>query len=93
MKSFESRNIQEFFDYVKKYRLVDSKMGNIHATGGGAYKYQALFEKEFGPLGVKVKKHDEMESMVKGLTFITHHAKNPSFTCNNKDGKLEYHVP
>ena len=40
LKSFPSHKIHEFFEYVKKHKLVDTQTARIHATGGGAYKYQ-----------------------------------------------------
>lgn len=60
---------------MKEHKLVDENTRWIHATGGGAYKYNDLFEKEFGPMGVTLKKHDEMESLVNGMSFILNYAK------------------
>ena len=55
-------------------------VGNtIHATGGGAYKYHDMFEEEFVNNGVKVLKHDEMSSLVNGMSFLTKYATKPSF--------------
>jgi pantothenate kinase len=33
-------------------KLFDSSLERIHATGGGAYKYQDVFERELKPLGI-----------------------------------------
>ena len=56
-------------------------MGNrIHATGGGAYKYTELFEQEFTQRGVQVLKHDEMASLVHGLSFVLKYANKSSST-------------
>lgn len=52
----------------------------IHATGGGAYKYTDLFEQEFTQRGVQVLKHDEMASLVNGLSFVLKYANKSSFT-------------
>lgn len=48
LKSFPSTKIEEFIDFVKFHKLVEDGQSSIlHATGGGAYKYHDLFEKEF----------------------------------------------
>jgi hypothetical protein len=40
--------------FARETELIDPSLERIHATGGGAYKYQSLFEKEFGPLGISL---------------------------------------
>ena len=76
LKSFESNKIDEFIRFVKDNNLVDT---TIHATGGGAYKYQEQFLKHFGS-GIKVNKYDEIGSLVNGLSFVLRYAKNPTFS-------------
>lgn len=66
---------------------MDPSLERIHATGGGAYKYQDVFEREFGHLGIQLQKHDEMESMVNGMAFILNYAKDPAFTYRTGEGK------
>ena len=61
----------------------------IHATGGGAYKYADLLEKEFVSNGVKVQKHDEMSSLVNGLSFMTKYANKPSYEVESPGRKKE----
>lgn len=51
----------------------------IHATGGGAYKYQEHFLKHFGS-DIKVNKYDEMASLVNGLSFVLQYALKPTFS-------------
>jgi pantothenate kinase len=63
---------------------VDETTERIHATGGGAYKYAKQFDEHFSHLNLKVIKHDEMESMVNGMSFVLQHAKEHSFTYNEK---------
>jgi type II pantothenate kinase len=82
LKSFPSTKIGEFLTFAKEQRLVDSNTLQIHATGGGAYKYNDLMEKELTPLGIQIKKHDEMESLVNGMSFILNYGKQPAFTYN-----------
>ena len=87
LKSFPSTKIGEFLKFAKEHRLIDKSLESIHATGGGAYKYNDLFEQEITPLGVKINKHDEMESMVNGMSFILNCGKESSFTFKQGEGK------
>lgn len=87
MRSFPSAKIEEFFDFAREGGLIDSSIERVHATGGGAYKYQEVFEKEFGPLGVQLVKHDEMESLVNGMAFVLNCAKDPAFSFRTGEGK------
>ena len=48
LRSFHSNRIEEFVDFVKRNDLLSNNCGRIHATGGGAYKYEDMFEEEFG---------------------------------------------
>jgi pantothenate kinase len=67
---------------AREDELIDSSVERVHATGGGAYKYQDVFEKEIGsgsPLGIKLVKHDEMETLVNGMAFVLNYAKDSSF--------------
>lgn len=50
--------------------LFDESLLRIHATGGGAYKYHDVFERELKGKNVKLVKHDEMESLVNGMAFL-----------------------
>lgn len=61
---------------MKANDLVDK---TIHATGGGAYKYQEHFAKHFGS-ELKLHKYDEMASLVNGLSFVLRYANSPSFS-------------
>ncbi len=67
---------------AREEQLIDSSVERVHATGGGAYKYQEVFEKEIGAgsdLGIKLIKHDEMETLVNGMAFVLNYAKDPAF--------------
>ena len=44
LKSFPSTKIGEFIKFAKDYKLIDKDLESIHATGGGAYKYNDIFE-------------------------------------------------
>lgn len=82
-----SHKIGEFVTQAKQLSLIDDSLERVHATGGGAYKYSSLFESEFSPLGIKLIKHDEMESLVNGMAFVTNYAKDPAFTFRTGEGK------
>jgi pantothenate kinase len=58
----------------------------IHATGGGAYKYSEMIEHQFGG-HVKLRKYDEMQSLVDGMTFVLNNAVSPSYTFREGEGK------
>jgi hypothetical protein len=45
-----------------------------------------LFEKEFEGR-VKMQKHDEISSLVNGMSFVLNCAKNPSYTFREGEGK------
>ncbi|CDW79019.1 UNKNOWN [Stylonychia lemnae] len=87
LKSFPSTKIHEFIKFAKQHKLIDKDSQHIHATGGGAYKYNDLFEEEFGQMGVQLKKHDEMESLVNGMSFILNYGKEPAFKYIQGEGK------
>ena len=50
LKSFQSNKLEEFIEYAKTHELIQINTSDqlektvIHATGGGAYKYQKLFD-------------------------------------------------
>ena len=54
-------------------------MNNLHATGGGAYKFNSLVNET---LGLKINKYDELQSLVNGYIsmnqFNTFYEKNNS---------------
>jgi hypothetical protein len=44
LKSFPSTKIHDFLKFAKEHKLIDKSLDAIQATGGGAYKYNHLFE-------------------------------------------------
>ena len=88
LKSFESNKLIEFISFVKDHGLIEEDQSEvtIHATGGGAYKYQDLIDKEFNG-NVKLNKYDEMQSLVDGMSFVLTCAKNSSYTYREGEGK------
>ena len=63
---FETRHMQDAMDLVKSHKLHWSirKMG---ATGGGAHKYAADWERQ---LNILMVKQEELDSLVVGMQFI-----------------------
>ena len=54
---FSEEYIPEFIKFIKEKNLVESYLPHakcLHATGGGAYGYKKLIQKE---LGIKVRQH------------------------------------
>jgi pantothenate kinase len=43
LRSFNSNQIGEFFSFVKDNGLLENNCGRVHATGGGAFKYEDMF--------------------------------------------------
>jgi pantothenate kinase len=87
LRSLPSNKIGDFVKQAKELCLIDESLERVHATGGGAYKYSKLFEDEFSPMGIKLIKHDEMESLVNGMAFVLNYAKDPAFTMRTGEGK------
>jgi pantothenate kinase len=82
LRSFPSEKIGEFLKMARQEELIDKSVERVHATGGGAFKYQEVFEKEIGTgseLGIKLVKHDEMETLVNGMSFVLNYAKDSAF--------------
>ena len=77
LKKLKSSQINQFVDFVLSNDLVEDK---LHATGGGAHKYTELFDQKFVQRGIQVNKHDEMASLVKGLSFVLKHANRSVFS-------------
>jgi type II pantothenate kinase len=63
---FETRRMQQAMDLIRtnNLHLNIKKMG---ATGGGAHKFAAEWEKE---LGIIMHKEDELDSLVAGMQFV-----------------------
>ena len=77
---FETKHLTSMTKYIRDCLGEDVDMVNgrtIRMTGGGAYKYTELFEKE---LGLKICKEDEMECLIKGSNFLLNNIANEAFT-------------
>lgn len=58
----------------------------LNGTGGGSFKYAELLQKE---LGVKVKRTDEMLSLITGCDFLLRNNEDESFTYHHEAEGLE----
>uniref|UniRef100_A0A0K0DAU7 Pantothenate kinase n=1 Tax=Angiostrongylus cantonensis TaxID=6313 RepID=A0A0K0DAU7_ANGCA len=59
----------------------------LHCTGGGSFKYAEMMHKS---LGVKVKRTDEMRSLIFGCDFLLQNNEDESFTYHHEAVGIEY---
>lgn len=97
---FEEIELEENFLYIKNFQTnkfnsetlnflhsmkSQGYLNNIYATGGGAYKFYELIEKEFG---IKLEKHDELISLVKGYFMMSYYQTFYELTGNGAEYKI-----
>eukprot|EP00736_Rhodelphis_marinus_P002042 Rmarinus@m.8429 len=88
---FETKNINEAIQFIKQLlqredSLEDQKV--LHATGGGAHKFQDLLESE---LKLSVERLDEMECLITGCNFLLKEVSNEAFTFNmHRDNPVSF---
>ncbi|PHJ23665.1 fumble protein [Cystoisospora suis] len=63
---FRTKDVGSLIHFLKAYGFAQ-KGGVLRATGGGAHKFSHLLSER---LGVRLKKLDEMESIMKGLVCL-----------------------
>jgi type II pantothenate kinase len=63
---FETRQMEAAMDLIRSNKL-HSSICEMGATGGGAHKYAAAWERV---LGIKILKEDELDSLVAGMQFV-----------------------
>lgn len=68
--------MQDSLSLVKD-QLFNPSVFSVSATGGGAYKYQSLLE---DLLGRPCEKADELESLIRGITFLQEIYPNECYT-------------
>jgi len=66
---FETSSMERVIQMVKENNLHEG-LTQVYATGGGAHKYQAVFEQE---LGLSFVTKDELGTVIRGITFLAHH--------------------
>ena len=80
---FESRWMHQAMELIRSndLHLNISKMG---ATGGGAHKYAAEWEKN---LGIQMDKQEELDSLVAGMQFVLSTVVGECHTFRPREGK------
>ena len=66
---FSTSQMNDFIQMAKDKCLTES-IDDICATGGGAFKFEEQFRSD---LGVKLRKSDELDSVIYGIHFIDKH--------------------
>lgn len=79
--SSSSSTFPSFLSVVNSKRRLDPSPRSILppsvcATGGGAFKFEALFREE---LGIELQKEDELRALVKGIDFMIHSCPNECY--------------
>uniref|UniRef100_A0A7S4K3A2 Pantothenate kinase n=1 Tax=Guillardia theta TaxID=55529 RepID=A0A7S4K3A2_GUITH len=75
----ETSSIDFLFEILRKERQTsphEVTQWKIYATGGGSFKYEARFK----DLGIKVRKSDEMETIVSGVLCAIENIPDECFT-------------
>ncbi|XP_038070864.1 pantothenate kinase 3-like isoform X2 [Patiria miniata] len=78
---FPTTSMSLFLDMVKEKKL-SSLADTIHATGGGAYKFEQDF-KEI--VNMSLQKHDELACLLRGIHFMDRILPNECYYYKNTD--------
>jgi type II pantothenate kinase len=73
---FETRRMQNAMDLIKANNL-HMNIAEVGATGGGAHKYAADWDRT---LGIRMDKQDELDSLVAGMQFVLSTVVGECFT-------------
>ena len=65
---FETLKIQDCLEYIQKFQERIQQKLIVMATGGGSHKYFDLIKEK---LGIELIRIDEMETLIKGLDFLS----------------------
>lgn len=95
-ETVETEHISKFIallhTIVDNYNYKDYESTQIIATGGGAYKFYELLQKEF-PNIKSISRFDEMECLIRGLNMFIHKIPDEVFTYNDQDGSRNVVLP
>lgn len=78
---FPTYEMETFLHLVKEKKL-SSLAEVIHATGGGAYKFEKDF---FNIVNMKLQKHDELNCLIQGIHFIDRLLPNECYYWSHPD--------
>ena len=81
LRIFINNDIPSIVDFMLS---LGFKEQFLPMTGGGAYKYSAIFESQ---LNTKVKKIDEIESLFIGFKIVMQEVDSPAFKYSFENGK------
>lgn len=73
---FKTADIEDCLSFIESLTTRYGRCDTVHATGGGSFKFSALLERR---LGIKIKKLDEMESLIAGLNFLLKNIHDETF--------------
>ncbi|CAD6184105.1 unnamed protein product [Caenorhabditis auriculariae] len=79
-------SIETCIEFIKKNWKDRVETDVLHCTGGGSYKHAELLQKA---LGVKVRRTDEMNSLIYGCDFLLRNNEDESFTYHHEAKGLE----
>ena len=82
LRIFNNDNIQELLEFMQN---LGFNSPILPMTGGGAYKYNSLFE---STLSTKVHKLDEIESLFKGFKVVMSEVSAPAYKFSLESGKV-----
>lgn len=74
-------SIEECLTFIKQQWTHRSPDDVIHCTGGGSFKHAETLQKA---LGVRVKRTDEMHSLIFGCDFLLQNNEDESFTYHHE---------
>lgn len=80
---FPTDQMDKFLNLVKE-KQFSSVIDVVHATGGGAYKFESLFSSK---LQIQLNKLDELACLIRGIHFIDQNCVfNECFSITNTQG-------
>lgn len=77
---FETRRMQHAMDLIRANKL-HVNIREMGGTGGGAHRFADQWDKE---LGIKMKKQDELDSLVVGMQFVLSNVVGECYTFRPK---------
>lgn len=89
-ETVETEKLDEFMQLlhsiIQQHNHGSYASTQMIATGGGAYKFYDLLQRQFPGLA-SLSQSDEMQCLIKGLDFFIHEIPHEVFTYNHSDGE------
>lgn len=83
--SFISSNLEQRTPPPPPYTHTNVVIRSVSATGGGAFKYETLFQSA-GEQGIQIRKKDEIKCLIKGLDFLLQRVDGEAFEVEDTTG-------